>query len=1127
LTWERRYDTGLLAQGSTTIGVGWTTRYFATLTQAAGEFRFHTPEGGIEKFADPDNATDRGGVIRNLGTYQELERRDDRFVITRWNVDNANIERYVFREADPGIPLPLERIENATGQGLDLLRDERGRLTGIRQRPEQGILLVEYGAADRIGSVVFLTPDRQRHALARYEYDGIGRLVAAYDPLMRADRYEYDAASRLTREILKDGGVFYFLYDNAGRCIKTSGLDRYDERTLRYLEPARWTEVTDSLGNVTRYQYLPTGQVAMQISPLGASWRTEYDEHGRIIARIDPVGGISRCGYDEFGNANLFVNVLGQTTRVAFNGSHQIVGITSPSGSTWQRRYDPANRLVGTTDPLGNRWSLVQDDDGNVVQVRTPRGDVLSQVYDSQGRVKQVRDGAGHVTTFARDVYGRVTGETDPLGRVTAFEYDLLGNPRRIVYPDGSALTCEYDEGGNLTRVVDRNGGVLSYRFGACGRLLAKTERLGNTTTFHWSTEAGQLLRITNAKGEQYRFERDAAGNIVAEIGFDDRRLEFEHDLMGNRTAYVTGANERITYRRDAIGRLIEIVRPDGVSRSFAWDVDGYLASAANADLRVVFERDPKGRILKEHQGDIFVEHEYDSVGNRTVTRTSLGHETRYEFDANRLLARMIVNGAHAFTFHRNARGEETERMLPGDVRVGLRLNDLGQVTEQDAAWLGPMSRLLTKRAYSYLRSAVVAVHDDRWGRTEFSYDASEQLERFAQEWSGTTTLSYDTAGNLCSMGRDGVEEALVYGPGDRLLRKGQVTYTYDDHGRLLTKHDESASSQPTRFAWDSLGQLRSVTCPDQKVWTYHYDPFGRRIRKVGPDKEVHFVWDRDTIIHEIERPRGAPVRQSTWIFNPYNFTPLAKVEGTTVLAAIVDQVGAPRELVDTLTRAVVWSARYGPFGSVEARAGTAECAIRFQGQYHDEESGLYYNRFRYYDPDTGRFVSQDPVRLAGGDNLYAYAPNPWNWIDPFGLASNAIFRGDDDYSGGPMGMPLGSDADIKDPKAHVTRPSKGESSIYTSFSEEHGSDKDGSRSGALKFTEDDNVFKVKRDDLQKLADEGKVKIITHENVGEEMDRIGGFSEKDKKNVAANMKRNKEVLVEGEIPEEMVTKCKK
>jgi len=107
------------------------------------------------------------------------------------------------------------------------------------------------------------------------------------------------------------------------------------------------------------------------------------------------------------------------------------------------------------------------------------------------------------------------------------------------------------------------------------------------------------------------------------------------------------------------------------------------------------------------------------------------------------------------------------------------------------------------------------------------------------------------------------------------------------------------------------------------------------------------------------------------------------------------DQAGLPRELTG-MAGELVWRADYRAWGNT-LRVETAEQAepvhqpLRFQGQYYDAETGLHYNRFRYYDPDAGRFVSQDPIGLAGGLNLYSYAPNPLSWIDPLGLSKDPI----------------------------------------------------------------------------------------------------------------------------------------
>ncbi|MQT82939.1 hypothetical protein GHO29_25350, partial [Pseudomonas helleri] len=85
----------------------------------------------------------------------------------------------------------------------------------------------------------------------------------------------------------------------------------------------------------------------------------------------------------------------------------------------------------------------------------------------------------------------------------------------------------------------------------------------------------------------------------------------------------------------------------------------------------------------------------------------------------------------------------------------------------------------------------------------------------------------------------------------------------------------------------------------------------------------------------------------------------------------------------------IVWSAHYRAYGNViKFDINEISNPLRFQGQYYDEESGLHYNRHRYYNPNTGRYLTPDPIKLAGGLNSYQYVPNPTGWVDPLGLMS-------------------------------------------------------------------------------------------------------------------------------------------
>ncbi|VAW65179.1 Rhs-family protein [hydrothermal vent metagenome] len=125
---------------------------------------------------------------------------------------------------------------------------------------------------------------------------------------------------------------------------------------------------------------------------------------------------------------------------------------------------------------------------------------------------------------------------------------------------------------------------------------------------------------------------------------------------------------------------------------------------------------------------------------------------------------------------------------------------------------------------------------------------------------------------------------------------------------------------------------------------------------------------------------------KKTYVYEPLSFKPVALVQDNEVYHYHLDHLGTPRELTNDAGD-IVWKVRYKSWGNVALKeCEEIENNIRFQGQYYDEESGLHYNRHRYYSPDSGQFITQDPIGLMGGVNNYQYTPNPIGWVDPFGL---------------------------------------------------------------------------------------------------------------------------------------------
>ena len=259
------------------------------------------------------------------------------------------------------------------------------------------------------------------------------------------------------------------------------------------------------------------------------------------------------------------------------------------------------------------------------------------------------------------------------------------------------------------------------------------------------------------------------------------------------------------------------------------------------------------------------------------------------------------------------------------------------------------------------------------------------------------------------------------YGRGGQLREDKKWRYYYDSHGNLVLKtmrrsgpsletgmRDEFLAWQSGDYAytWQGNGMLRSVTRPDGKTVTFKYDALGRRIEKVFDGRVYRYLWNGDVILHEwdyaeADRPntivtetgevtldRPEPVENPiTWVYDSDSYVPTAKIVGDRHYSIVSDYIGRPVQAYDDNGN-IVWQADYDIYGNVRNLHGSRQfIPFRQLGQYEDEETGLYYNRFRYYDPRIGNYISQDPIRLGGGMSLYAYVHDTNSWIDLLGLS--------------------------------------------------------------------------------------------------------------------------------------------
>ncbi|WP_236460009.1 RHS repeat-associated core domain-containing protein [Pseudomonas syringae] len=278
-------------------------------------------------------------------------------------------------------------------------------------------------------------------------------------------------------------------------------------------------------------------------------------------------------------------------------------------------------------------------------------------------------------------------------------------------------------------------------------------------------------------------------------------------------------------------------------------------------------------------------------------------------------------------------------------------------------------------------------------GEVTYEYEANGRLlEHNPEKRFDGEEFRYDAAGNRLNFNTSRFDRVKD----NRLKKWSNHEYKYDAWGNLVEKIVGIVRWQT--FTYDCENRLvKTETMANSQVEStssYQYDSLGRRVGKQweikGQTDQKRFLWQGLRMLRE-----EGPEQSSLYLYEPGSYAPLARVdekEGEVenkVYYFHTDQIGTPLEMTDAEGQ-IVWQAKYRPWGAIEKLVvNEVEQNLRFQGQYFDVETGLHYNTFRYYDPEIGRFITQDPIGLAGGDNLYKYVPNPTAWVDPWGWACN------------------------------------------------------------------------------------------------------------------------------------------
>ncbi len=751
-------------------------------------------------------------------------------------------------------------------------------------------------------------------------------------------------------------------YNARGQVTAIDGprADVADVTTLAYNDCAtgggcgQLQRVTNALGHVTTYDsYDAAGRLLQMTDPNGV----------RTIYTYDPRGRVATMTQSATGSAN-------RVTQYTYDLMGNIATTTLPTGLTLTYAYDAANYLRRVTDNLGNYIDYGYDLKGNRTQTYTydAAGTLVRTVdlaFDARNHVNQINAG-GSITQQISDAVGNLTQVTDP---------------NTVAAAGTTATVNSYDTLNRLFQTVDRLGGATTYSYDPNDRL--------------------KTVAAPNGAVTQYQY--DDLGNLLTEISPDRGTVSYAYDAAGNLTQQTDARGIVSTYVYDALNRLTRVDYP-GTAEDIATTYD----SGPNCTFGL-------GRPCAVTDESGTTSYAYDAFGNlltQTHTELNVTYTTRYTYDAGNRITSIVYPDNRTVTYQRDVLGRITSVATPvngtATTVVGARsfrpdgllltqtfANGINEVRQYDTQGRLTYQSLATAdtRLYAYDANGNLKGLQSLPQVGSYGYDA---LDRLTAQTLNTApyAATYDPNGNRLTATAPGQSARLAYAA--QANRLTQVTINAVPYALTLDAAGNTTgigSPQGTAgLAYNAAGRLSALAHNGLPLASYAYDARALRTRKTTAQGTL--IYHHDLQGRLLLETTGTGVALRAYVHD--DTAPLAQIDraGTAERALYlhIDHLATPRLATDA-TQTVRWRHEGEAFGStppLEDPDGDGVMTVvnlRFPGQYYDAETGLHYNWNRYYDPRVGRYVTSDPIGLAGGLNSFSYAyNNSLRFADPSGL---------------------------------------------------------------------------------------------------------------------------------------------
>lgn len=1027
LAWKRTYRSS--NPHNIGLGHGWTHPFSERIEFNEKEIQLHDSEGRIITFNTPRI----GQSTTNTAEALRVHRQSLTSFIVKPSGPGLYIERH-FEAIASNTTLNLNRIKDAFNNAVDLHYKDN-RIISIESQSDRWSL--SYDGRRNLTGITWQTSQGKSKVLARYSYDEKDDLIGAEDSVGNAEHYAYNH-HLIAKRTLKSGYSFYFKWDGTtskARCIQNWGDKINGKPTYNYtfqwdVENKR-VAVTDTRGGIALHQFNERGLPSYTRDQEGGETREEYDALGNLTKVTDASGNVERFYYSADNLLQSAVNKSGSKQDFIRDSQGNITQVIDPLGQSWKRKYNPHGQVSSQTNPNGESTQYQYNSMGLVNTITDPLKRQWHYVWDNIGRLLAIKNPQGQHTRYTYSEFGELQRITWPDGQKTDYRYDANGNCTAIKQPDGKVEQFTYSKLGLLTQHKDSAGRITRYQYNGLSQVVRRVDPTGQSLDYQYDGERN-LIGLTNEKAEQYQLTYDLNEQLVQEVGFDGRVQRYAYNSVGHLLSSedysVDGKTllNQIAYTRDIDGRLLKQIdgRKNDLLNEFKYDVSGRLLSAKNPQRKLQWRYDKVGRVIEDHQDQHVTTHSYDAAGQRNGTRLPNGEQVDYHYDVSGAFSGLDYKGQRVAEIQRDAMGRELQRSLSNALTTEHRYDPQGRLVAQRTGKVDSDKpfKAISQRRYQYNKEGQLSQIDDQIrGATKYHYDALDRLTQV--EGPNPEAFVHDPAGNiLSSSGSNSSDnENTSSAPqadspqvkGNRLAFFGDTHYQYDHLGNRVGQARGKNQSIKSTYRYNALNQLTDVM--HNNVHTHYiYDPLGRRIAKRNAQNRTDFLWLEDVLLSETTKSQQEEsAHEKTYLFEPGSFKPLAFVENEEIYHYHLDHLGTPQEITNAQGE-VVWAVSFKAYGNLAvAYRNQVENNLRFQGQYFDVESGLHYNRFRYYDPSCGRFINQDPVGILGGLNSYQYVTNPTQWIDPFGLTAKkesatrqteAVQQSKPDFYVGPSG---------------------------------------------------------------------------------------------------------------------------